>query len=272
MKQLRIKSLIANDLYSFGPGVPCPFNYAGDPKILILGVNNDEEGADSNGSGKSSIPNIIYWIIFGEIFQAKENTDDIIRRGKKNGSGTLTLIDEQNKELVIERGRGKGKHKFLKVAYDSDTKYTCNTDTETQKELFKLLNISLFLKPAEYTNDFINTCYFSSDIIKGFMAKETNDQEFLEYIIKALVDQPEDVKVERRVDEMGVLLSLKVNPEDMGQIIGRSGATARAIRSLVRIVGLKNHARVNLKIEEPVGGKTTQDKKASSEVLEDLKL
>jgi len=104
------------------------------------------------------------------------------------------------------------------------------------------------------------------------MAKETNDQEFLEYIIKALVDQPEDVKVERRVDEMGVLLSLKVNPEDMGQIIGRSGATARAIRSLVRIVGLKNHARVNLKIEEPVGGKTTQDKKASSEVLEDLKL
>jgi len=105
------------------------------------------------------------------------------------------------------------------------------------------------------------------------MAKETNDQEFLEYIIKALVDNPEDVKVDRKVDEMGVLLSLKVNPEDMGQIIGRSGATARAIRSLVRIVGLKNHARVNLKIEEPAGGKTiTREKKASSEGLEDLKL
>ena len=105
------------------------------------------------------------------------------------------------------------------------------------------------------------------------MAKETNDQEFLEYIIKALVDHPEDVKVERRVDEMGVLLSLKVNPEDMGQIIGRSGSTARAIRSLVRIVGLKNHARVNLKIEEPEGGRApAREEKASSKELEDLKL
>ena len=105
------------------------------------------------------------------------------------------------------------------------------------------------------------------------MAKTTNDQEFLEYIIKALVDNPEDVKVDRKVDEMGVLLSLKVNPEDMGQIIGRAGATARSIRSLVRIVGLKNQARVNLKIEEPEGGKAvSQDKKASTEGLEDLKL
>ena len=105
------------------------------------------------------------------------------------------------------------------------------------------------------------------------MPKATNDQEFLEYLIKALVDNPEDVKVDRKVDEMGVLLSLKVNPEDMGQIIGRSGSTARAIRSLVRIVGLKNHARVNLKIEEPEGGRAAaQGEKASSEELEDLKL
>ena len=103
------------------------------------------------------------------------------------------------------------------------------------------------------------------------MAKVENDREFLEYLIKALVDHPEDVKIERKVDEMGVLLSLKVNPEDMGQIIGRAGATARSIRSLVRIVGLKNQARVNLKIEEPEGGRV-QGKKASSEGLEDLKL
>ncbi len=81
------------------------------------------------------------------------------------------------------------------------------------------------------------------------------DQEFLEFLIKSLVDHPEDVAVGRTVDEMGVLLSLKVNAEDMGQIIGRSGSTARAIRSLVRIIGLKNHARVNLKIEEPEGGR-----------------
>ena len=85
------------------------------------------------------------------------------------------------------------------------------------------------------------------------MAKATIDKEFLEYIIKGLVDYPDDVKVERKVDEMGVLLSLKVNSEDMGQIIGKEGSTARAIRNLIRIVGLKNHARVNLKIEEPEG-------------------
>jgi len=105
------------------------------------------------------------------------------------------------------------------------------------------------------------------------MTKEVNDKDFLEHIVKALVDHPGDVKVDRKVDEMGVLLSLNVNPEDMGQIIGRAGSTARAIRSLVRIVGLKNHARVNLKIEEPEGGKgPAQDKKEASEGLDDLKL
>ncbi len=80
-----------------------------------------------------------------------------------------------------------------------------------------------------------------------------NDQEFLEYVTKALVDHPEDVKVDRKVDEMGVLLSLRVNAQDMGQVVGRQGATAKAIRSLLRIVGVKNNARVNLKIEEPEG-------------------
>lgn len=80
-----------------------------------------------------------------------------------------------------------------------------------------------------------------------------NDQVFLEYLVKALVDHPDDVKVERKVDEMGVLLSLRVNALDMGQVVGRQGATAKAIRSLLRIVGIKNNARVNLKIEEPEG-------------------
>ncbi|MDD5145846.1 MAG: KH domain-containing protein [Candidatus Pacebacteria bacterium] len=106
------------------------------------------------------------------------------------------------------------------------------------------------------------------------MTKATSDQEFLEYIIKALVDHPEDVKIDRKVDEMGVLLSLKVNPEDMGQIIGKEGSTARSIRSLVRIVGLKNHARVNLKIEEPEGStRVMRPRKAPEGTdLEELKL
>ena len=79
------------------------------------------------------------------------------------------------------------------------------------------------------------------------------DQEFLETIVKAIVNSPEDVKVDRKVDEMGVLLNLSVNPQDMGSIIGREGSTAKAIRTLLRIIGAKNNARVNLKIEEPEG-------------------
>ena len=85
--------------------------------------------------------------------------------------------------------------------------------------------------------------------------EDAEDQKFLEFIVKNLVDHPDEVKIDRKVDEMGVLLTLKVNPEDMGQVIGRNGSTARAIRTLIRILGLKHHARVNLKIEEPEGGR-----------------
>lgn len=87
------------------------------------------------------------------------------------------------------------------------------------------------------------------------MAKMQQDQEFLEYLVKALVDVPDAVKTDRKVDEMGVLITLKVDPSDMGKIIGRAGQTAKAIRSLLRVVGIKNNARVNLKIEEPEGGR-----------------
>ncbi|MBP9782576.1 MAG: KH domain-containing protein [Candidatus Pacebacteria bacterium] len=79
------------------------------------------------------------------------------------------------------------------------------------------------------------------------------DQEFVEYVVKALVDNPDQVKVDRRVDEMGVLITLDVAGVDMGKIIGRDGATAKALRTLLRVVGMKNNARVNLKINEPAG-------------------
>ncbi len=87
------------------------------------------------------------------------------------------------------------------------------------------------------------------------MATKPKDQDFLEFLVKSIVDHPDDVLVDRKVDEMGVLLSLKVNPQDMGVVVGRQGSTAKAIRSLLRIVGVKNNARVNLKIEEPEGGR-----------------
>ncbi|MEK7481738.1 MAG: KH domain-containing protein [Patescibacteria group bacterium] len=82
---------------------------------------------------------------------------------------------------------------------------------------------------------------------------EQKDQKFLEFVVKSIVSNPDDVKVERKVDEMGVLLTLHVNPVDMAQVIGRKGATAQSVRSLLKIVGIKNNARVNLKIAEPEG-------------------
>ncbi len=77
--------------------------------------------------------------------------------------------------------------------------------------------------------------------------------EFLEFLIKALVQKPEAVKVDKKLDERGVLLTLKVDREDMGMIIGKNGSTAKSIRTLIRIVGRKNNAHINLKIEEPEG-------------------
>ncbi|PJE51337.1 MAG: RNA-binding protein [Candidatus Yanofskybacteria bacterium CG10_big_fil_rev_8_21_14_0_10_36_16] len=85
------------------------------------------------------------------------------------------------------------------------------------------------------------------------MAAKQPDQEFVEYIVKSLVNNPDDVVVDRTVDQMGVLVTVKVNPQDMGLLIGRSGSTAKAIRTLARIIGLRNNARVNLRIVEPEG-------------------
>jgi len=81
----------------------------------------------------------------------------------------------------------------------------------------------------------------------------TQDQEFVEYVVKAFVDYPADVKTERKIDEMGVLIELTVNPKDMGKIIGKEGRTAKALRTLLRVLGAKENARINLKITEPGG-------------------
>lgn len=117
------------------------------------------------------------------------------------------------------------------------------------------------------------------------MVTSPKDQEFVEVVAKYLVDSPDDVVVTRKIDEMGVLLTLKVNPSDMGTIIGRQGNTAKALRTLLRVVGAKNNARVNLKLEEPEGRERPErvssprssqtkeeDKKSVSSVIDDLEL
>lgn len=120
------------------------------------------------------------------------------------------------------------------------------------------------------------------------------DRDFIEYVVKMLVDNPDDVKVERKIDEMGVLITLDVNQKDMGMVIGREGMTAKALRTLLRVIGARNNARVNLKINEPEGSlrppresresfvnpvtsaaetpKPVEEKKTLDEVMNDIRL
>jgi uncharacterized protein len=105
------------------------------------------------------------------------------------------------------------------------------------------------------------------------MADE-HDKEFVEYVLKNMVNNPDAVSVSRTVDELGVLLTVKVDPKDMPLVIGRAGSTAKAIRTLVRIVGMRNNARVNVRIEEPEGGRLASglmsDKEGTSRDVQDI--
>jgi len=100
------------------------------------------------------------------------------------------------------------------------------------------------------------------------------DQQFIEYIVKSLVSKPDEVKIERRIDEKGVLLELTVDPEDLGRVIGKRGATAQSLRTLLRALGTKNDARYNLKIVDtgrpaPVSSDDTSSKSRSKSKSDD---
>jgi RNA-binding protein (contains KH domain)-like protein (fragment) len=99
----------------------------------------------------------------------------------------------------------------------------------------------------------------------------TIDQQFVEYIIKSLVEHPDDVVVERLIDEKGVLLTLTVNPEDLGRVIGKRGGTAQSVRTLLRALGTKNDARYNLKIVNNdgfTGAQSSEDGVSSGSAVE----
>ena len=119
-----------------------------------------------------------------------------------------------------------------------------------------------------------------------FVERKTmeKDQKFVEDVVKAIVDCPDKVTTERTIDEMGVLIKLTVDPPDMGKVIGKDGKTAKSIRTLLRVLGAKNNARVNLKIVEPEGSerpervdrvekeedKETEKVEKKDEVLDDV--
>src|SRR3954463_9255031 len=89
------------------------------------------------------------------------------------------------------------------------------------------------------------------------------DQQFIEYVVKSLVGKPDAVQIDRRIDEKGVLLELTVDPEDLGRVIGKRGATAQSLRTLLRALGTKNDARYNLKIID--NGEAPHRREESSE-------
>ena len=100
----------------------------------------------------------------------------------------------------------------------------------------------------------------------------TIDQQFVEYIVKSLVGNPDDVVIERIIDEKGVLLTLTVNPDDLGRVIGKRGMTAQSLRTLLRALGTKNDARYNLKIvnnDEDRESYTSSSNQSDSQVVEE---
>ena len=121
---------------------------------------------------------------------------------------------------------------------------------------------SLFLRYA-YVSSFI---YYVTQLQKRDCMEE--DQQFIDFVVKAIVNNPDDVKTERTVDERGVLITLDLNPSDMGYVIGRQGRTAQSLRTLLKIVGAKNNARVNLKINEPEGGRPPRVERPEEEHAE----
>lgn len=98
------------------------------------------------------------------------------------------------------------------------------------------------------------------------------DQQFVEYIVKSLVEHPDDVVVDRIIDEKGVLLTLTVNPEDLGRVIGRRGTTAQSLRTLLRALGTKNSARYNLKIVNNDNPGEVVAEVSSDEPVEDVEI
>ncbi len=111
----------------------------------------------------------------------------------------------------------------------------------------------------------------------GRRMKTMEDKQFLEMVVKAIVANPNDVIVDRTIDERGVLLTLKTNPADMGYVIGRKGQTAQSIRTLLKIIGAKNNSRVNLKIYDPEGGSRRESHRderddIDTSAIDDLKI
>jgi len=151
-------------------------------KVLIIGENQDAAGADSNGAGKSTLLNAISWAIFGRI-PTDVSASDIIRRGKSLCKVRLRLLDESNKEIIIERERKLAGGHAIKWFLDGESQ-TQRTLQQTQKTLLNYFGI--LENNTEYFADFLNTTYFSIDAVKAFAGKKSTSKDRMNLISRFL--------------------------------------------------------------------------------------
>ncbi len=174
------------DISNFGPygqNTHVDFTkYGTDAKVLVVGVNHDSAGADSNGTGKTKLMNAISWVLFNQVPDSV-GVDDIIRNGADEVSVAGTFISPDGDELFIKRSRKRnGKHHVWFSINGEDRSKT--TATHTQKVLLEYLGILETNK--DYYRDFLNTTYFSIDAVKSFAGKESTSADRLNLIARFL--------------------------------------------------------------------------------------
>jgi len=178
---MRPSKIRCSNFKGFGESVEINFDqYKDEESILVLGLNFDSSGADSNMSGKTSIFDAISWAIFNRVPDSRVALDDLIRRGTKQCSVELVLKDEENSLKII---RKRGKETKLRF-WVNDNEHTKLTDTQTQRSLMNFLGIQEDNK--EFFNDFLNTVYFSIDAIEAFAGKAATSEDRMALISRFL--------------------------------------------------------------------------------------
>jgi len=184
---MKIKSIQAENLFSFDR-IDLTLDPERNEAILITGTNMDDAGADSNGSGKTNLLNIIGWAIFGEV-PDKVTVDKIIKKGtsKNYGMAKIELVSP-NTVIQIERKRYKKESRRsqeLKLIVNGENK-TLNTTSQTQKEILYYLGFNTAYSPSAIYEDYLNSCYFTSSNIKPFAGKHVTNSERIEIISRLM--------------------------------------------------------------------------------------
>jgi DNA repair exonuclease SbcCD ATPase subunit len=180
---MKLLNLNISNFGALGEEVKVDFTrYTENDKILIVGINQDAAGADSNGAGKTTFLNAISWAIFGRT-PNDISSDDVIRRGCSSCSVTLGLVDESENEIIIKRKRKRGGGHQVQWFLNGDSQ-TQRTMQQTQKTLLNYFGI--LENNTEYYSDFLNTTYFSIEAVKAFAGKRSTSKQRMDLISRFL--------------------------------------------------------------------------------------